>query len=84
MSLRSTFVGVQESLTTVLCGPWRCCGAEEALGIVQLLCSDTLLVRLCWLGPASPRWTFWSLPDGEESRLQGLTRGPSSRLALGG
>jgi hypothetical protein len=37
----------------VLYGLWRCCGAEEALGIVRLLCSDTLRVRLCRLGLAS-------------------------------
>jgi hypothetical protein len=46
------------------------------LDVVRLLCSDTLRVRLCWLGPASPRWTFWSLLGGEGGRLQGLTRGP--------
>jgi hypothetical protein len=60
----------------VMCyGPWRCHGAEEALGVVRLLCSDTLRVRLCRLGPTSPRWTFWSLLGGEGGRHQGLTRG---------
>jgi hypothetical protein len=28
------------------------------LGIVWLLCSDTLSARLCWLGPVSTRCTF--------------------------
>jgi hypothetical protein len=59
-------------------GPCRCRGAEEALGIVRLLCSDTLHVRLCRLGLASHRWTFWSLLGGEGGRLQGLTCGPRS------
>jgi hypothetical protein len=67
-----------------LCGPWQCHGAEEALGVIRLLYSDTLRVRLCRLGPASPRWTFWSLPGGEGGRLQELTCGPRSRLAPGG
>jgi hypothetical protein len=79
MSLRSTCAGGHEGFTAVLCGPWRCHGAEEALDIVPLLCSDTLQVRLCRLRPASPRWTFWSLLGGEGGRLQGLTRGPESR-----
>jgi hypothetical protein len=39
-------------------GPWRCHGAEEALNVVRLLCSDTLSVRLCRLGPSSTRCTF--------------------------
>ena len=56
--LWSTCAGVQEGLAAALCGLWRCLGAEEALGIVRLLCSDTLCVKLCRLGPASPRWTF--------------------------
>jgi hypothetical protein len=30
--------------------PWRCRGAKEALGVVRLLYSDTLSVRLCRLG----------------------------------
>jgi len=64
-------------------GPWRCCGAKEALGIVRLLCSDTLHVMLCQLGPASPWWTFWSLLGGEGGRLEGLMRGPGSPRAPG-
>jgi hypothetical protein len=68
----------------VLCGPWRCRGAEDALGVVRLACSNTLSVRLCWLGPASPRRTFWSLLGGEGSRLEGLTQGPGSPQASGG
>jgi hypothetical protein len=36
------------------CGSWWCYGAEEALGVVRLLCSDTLHVRLCRLRLASP------------------------------
>jgi hypothetical protein len=66
------------------CGPWRCRGAEEALGVIGLLCSDTLRVRLCRLGPASPGWTFWSLLGGEGGWLQGLTHGPGSPRASGG
>jgi hypothetical protein len=69
MSLWSTCAGVQEGLTVALYGPWCCYRAEEALGIVRRLCSDTLHVMLCWLGPASPRWTFWSLLGGEGGRL---------------
>jgi hypothetical protein len=34
-------------------GPRRCRGAKEALGVIWLLCSDTLHVRLCRLGLAS-------------------------------
>jgi hypothetical protein len=83
-SLRSTRVGGQEGLAVALYGPWWCRGAEEALDVVRLLCSDTLHVMLCWLGPASPRWTFWSLLGGEGGWLQGLSRGPESRLAPGG
>jgi hypothetical protein len=53
MSLRSICVGVQEGLAAVLCGLWQYHGAKEALGIIWLLCSNTLRVRLCRLGPAS-------------------------------
>jgi hypothetical protein len=59
-------------------GPWRCRGAEEALGIVRLLCSNTLSVRLFWLGPTSTRCTFSRLHGGESIRLEGLTSGPGS------
>ena len=52
-----------------LYGLWRCRGAEEALGAVWLLYSDTLHARLCWLGLASPEWTFWSLLGGEGGLL---------------
>jgi hypothetical protein len=45
---------------------WLCRGDKESLGIVRLLYFDTLRVRLCWHGPASARWTFWSLLSGEE------------------
>jgi hypothetical protein len=62
-------------------GPWWCRGAKEALGIIRLLYSDTLRVRLCRLGLASPRRTFWSLLGGEGGQLQGLTRGPESLRA---
>jgi hypothetical protein len=78
VNLWSTCVEVQEGLAATRCGPWRCRGAEEALGVLQLLCSDTLRVRLCQLGLASPRWTFWSLLGSEGGRLQGLTCGPRS------
>jgi hypothetical protein len=64
------------SCSGALCGPWWCCGAEEALGIVWLLFSDTLHARLCQLGSASPRWTFWSLLGGEGGWLKGLMHGP--------
>ena len=66
----------------VLYGPWWCCGVEEALGVIQLLCSDTLRVRLCRLGPASPRWTFWSPLGGERDWLQGLMRGSRAAQPL--
>jgi hypothetical protein len=56
---------------------------EEALGVVRLLCSDTLSVRLCWFGPASTRCTFWRLLGGEGGRLEGLTRRPGSPRAPG-
>jgi hypothetical protein len=61
-----------------LSGPRQCRGAEEALGVVRLACSNTLSVRLCRLGSASSRRTFWSLLGGEGGRLEGLTRGPRS------
>ena len=38
----------------VLYGRWRCHRAKEALGVGRLFYSDTLCVRLCWLGPTSP------------------------------
>ena len=63
------------------CGLWRCRGAEEALGIVRLLCSNTLNVRLCRLGPDFSRCAFWRLLGGEGSRLEGLTRAPGSSRA---
>ena len=66
------------------CGLWRCRGAKEALGIVRLLYSDILRVRLRRLGPASPRWTFWNLLGGEGGRLLGLMREPWSLRAPGG
>ena len=68
-------------LAATLYGLWQCRGAKEALGIVRLLYSDTLRVRLCRLGLASPRWTFKSLLGGKGGQLQGLTCGPRSRLA---
>jgi hypothetical protein len=80
-SLWSTGVGIQEDLAAALCGPWRCHGAEEALCVVRLLCSDTLSVRLCRLGPASTKCAFWRLLGGEGSRLEGLTCGPRSPRA---
>ena len=42
VSLWYTCVGVQEGLAAVRRGPWLCLGAEEALGIVWLLYSNTL------------------------------------------
>jgi hypothetical protein len=83
-SLRSTCDGVQESLAAVRRGPWRCLGAEEGLGVIWLLYSDTLRVRLCHLGPSSPGEAFWSLLGGGGGRLQGLMHGPKSPRALGG
>ena len=64
-----------------LYGWWRCHRAKEALGVGRLFYSDTLCVRLCWLGLASPRWTFWSLLSGKGGWLQGLTCGPRSQPA---
>jgi hypothetical protein len=81
LSLWSTCAGVQECLVAALCGPWRCRGVEEALDIVQLACSDTLSVRLCRLGLASPRHAFWSLLGGEGGQLEGLMRGLRSPQA---
>jgi hypothetical protein len=63
-------------------GPWRCCGAEQTLGVVWLLCSDTLSVRMCRLGPAATRYTFWRLLRGEGNRLEGLMSGPRSPRPL--
>jgi hypothetical protein len=57
------------------CGPWRCRGAKEALGVIWLLCFDTLSVRLCRLRPASTRCTFWRLLGGEGGHLEGLASG---------
>jgi hypothetical protein len=62
-------------------GPWHCCGAKEALGIVRLLYSDMLSVRLCWLGPTSTRCTFWRLLGDEGIWLEELTSGPISPQA---
>jgi hypothetical protein len=84
LSLWSTCAGVQEGLVAALCGPWRYSGAEEVLGVVRLACSDTLSVRLCWLGPAYPRRTFWSLLSGKGGQLEGLKHGPKSPRAPGG
>jgi hypothetical protein len=81
LCLWSTCAGVQEGLVAAPCGQWRCHGAEEALGVVRLLCSDTLSVRLCRLRLASPRCTFWRLLGGEGGQLEGLTRGPRSPRA---
>ena len=64
------------------CGPWCCSGAEEALGVVWWLCSDTLSVKLCRLGPASTECTFSRLLGGEGSQLEGLTCGPRRPRAL--
>jgi hypothetical protein len=61
-------------------GSWHCRGAEEDLGVVRLLSSDTLSVRLCWLGPASTRCTIWRLLR-EGIWLEGLTRRPESPRA---
>jgi hypothetical protein len=80
-SLWSTCTRVQEGLAAAWCGQWCCRGAKEAPGVVRLLCSDTLSVRLCWLGPAFTRCTFWRLLGGEGSRLKGLTCGPKSPRA---
>jgi hypothetical protein len=80
-SLWSTCTGVQEGLAAASCRQWRCRGAEEALGVIRLLCSDTLSVKLCRLGLASTRFAFWRLPDGEGGRLEGLTHGPGSPRA---
>jgi hypothetical protein len=72
MSLRSTCTGVYEGLAAALCGSWRCRGAEEVLGVIRLLCSDTLRVRLCRLGPApqvdlleSSSWRRRSAPGAD-------------------
>jgi hypothetical protein len=61
MSLWSTCAGVQDGFTAALCGPWRCHEAEEALDVVQLLCSDTLhvsCVDLDWPPLGEPSGVF--------------------------
>jgi hypothetical protein len=55
--------------------------SRRSSGVARLLCSDTLSVRLCQLGPASTKCTFWRLLGGEGSRLEGLTRRPISPQA---
>jgi len=80
LCLWSTCARVQEGIAAARYGPWRCRGAEKALGVIRLPCSDTLSVRLCRLGPASFGCTFWRLLGGEGGRLEGLTRGPESPL----
>ena len=50
--------------------------SQRSLGIVRLLCSDTVHVSGCWLGLASPKWTFWSLLGCEGGWILGLTLGP--------
>jgi hypothetical protein len=50
-NLWSTCAGVYEGLAAVRRGPWRYLGAEEALGIVRLLCSNTTCQALsAWIG----------------------------------
>jgi hypothetical protein len=78
LSLWSTCAGVQEGLAAASCGPWRCRGAEKALGVVRLLYSNTLSVRLCRLGPTSPGCAFRRLLGGKGGQFEGLTRGPGS------
>jgi hypothetical protein len=80
----STCARVQEGLVVVLYGPWQYCGAEEALGIIRLLCLDTMSVRLCRLRTASPRCVFWSLLGDEGGWLEGMMHGPGSLGAPGG
>ena len=46
-------------------------GAKEALGVVQLLCSDTLHVRLCQLGPADEDITPSDVPADPPTVMQG-------------
>jgi hypothetical protein len=77
----TTCARVQEGLAAALRRPWWCRGAEEASSVVRLLCSDTLRIRLCRFGPASPRWALWNPLGGKGGRLQGLTHRPRSRLA---
>ena len=43
-------------------------GAKEALGVVQLLCSDTLHVKLCRLGPADEDITPSDVPVDPPNR----------------
>jgi hypothetical protein len=73
---------IQESLAAAPCGPWHCREDEEALSVDRLLCSDTLCVRLCRLGLAFTRCTFWRLLGGKGSRLEGLTHGSRSPQPL--
>ena len=67
----------------MLYGLWQCRRAEEALGIVRLLYSDTLSVKQCWFGPTSTRCTLWSFLGGEGIQLKGLMSEPESPRAPG-
>jgi hypothetical protein len=49
---------------------------KKALGVVWLVCSDTLSVMLYQLGPASTRCAFWKLLGDEGNRSEGMTSGP--------
>jgi hypothetical protein len=68
----------------VLCQPSRCRGADEALGVVRLLCSNTLRVRLLSAWTGLSQVPFRSLLGGEGGRLQRLTLEPGSPRAPGG
>jgi hypothetical protein len=73
--------GLVDAPTVYMCQSlWtvQCHRAEEALGIVRLLCSDTLRERLRQLGPTSPGCTFWRLLGGEGGWLNKLTCGLGS------
>ena len=50
-------------------------GAEQAPGVVRLLCSNTPSVKLYRLGPASPRGAVWRHLGGEGGWLEGSRRG---------
>jgi hypothetical protein len=51
------------------------------MGVVWLLCFDTLSVRLCRFGLTSTRYIFWRLLGGEGGQLEGLMHGSRSPQA---
>jgi hypothetical protein len=55
--------------------------SRRSFGVVRLLCSDMLSVKLCRPGLISTRCTFSRLLGGEVGRFEGLMRSPKSPRA---